>query len=208
MGHGGGRATRGPRHRAREGHARACGRRRWRAATRRARARSLRTGPRPEHGLWRRRLALLRARERGHLEHRRVRGGACRAGDRRAALHLPLQSHLHRCAARVDRAHRRAPQPANPGGFVLCMTQGHATDLPIVRRLLQDGRARFIGVIGSEPKARTMRSALMKEGFAEATVAGIHCPLGLAIGTNAPAEIAVSIAAQLLQVRDAAAAPG
>ena len=91
------------------------------------------------------------------------------------------------------------------GAFVLCMTQGHATDLPIVRRLLQDGRARFIGVIGSEPKARTMRSALLKEGFAADAVEAIRCPLGLAIGSNAPAEIAVSIAAQLLQVRDGSA---
>jgi xanthine dehydrogenase accessory factor len=82
------------------------------------------------------------------------------------------------------------------------MTQGHATDLPIVRRLLQDGRTRFLGVIGSEPKARTMRSALRKEGFAQEAVDGIRCPLGLPIGSNMPAEIAVSIAAQLLQVRD------
>ena len=121
---------------------------------------------------------------------------------------------IGRIAARPNLRTLVAAEPADAvatlpaGAFVLCMTQGHATDLPIVRRLLQDGRARFIGVIGSEPKARTMRSALMKEGFAEATVAGIRCPLGLAIGTNAPAEIAVSIAAQLLQVRDAAAAPG
>jgi xanthine dehydrogenase accessory factor len=88
------------------------------------------------------------------------------------------------------------------GVFALCMTQGHATDLPIVRRLLQDGRARFIGVIGSEPKARTMRGALQREGFAQEAIESIRCPLGLPIGSNTPAEIAVSIAAQLLQVRD------
>jgi xanthine dehydrogenase accessory factor len=92
------------------------------------------------------------------------------------------------------------------GAFVLCMTQGHATDLPIVRRLLQDGRARFIGVIGSEPKARTLRSALLKEGFAQEAIESIRCPLGLPIGSNMPAEIAVSIAAQLLQVRDGGSA--
>lgn len=89
------------------------------------------------------------------------------------------------------------------GVFVLCMTQGHATDLPIVREILRVGGASFVGVIGSEPKARTLRSALLKEGFEEAAIAAIRCPLGLAIGSNAPAEIAVSIAAQLLQVRDA-----
>ena len=88
------------------------------------------------------------------------------------------------------------------GAFVLCMTQGHATDLPIVRQLLAAGRFAFIGVIGSEPKARTLRGALLKEGFGPAAVEAIRCPVGLPIGSNAPAEIAVSIAAQLLQVRD------
>jgi len=91
------------------------------------------------------------------------------------------------------------------GTFYLCMTQGHASDLPIVRQILMRGDAAFIGVIGSEPKARTLRSTLIQEGFAEQAVANIHCPVGLPIGSNSPAEIAVSIAAQLLQKRDALA---
>ena len=88
------------------------------------------------------------------------------------------------------------------GTFYLCVTQGHATDLPVVREILKRGDAGFIGVIGSVPKARTMRAALIQEGFSEGAAAGIHCPVGLSIGTNAPNEIAVSIAAQLLQIRD------
>ena len=82
------------------------------------------------------------------------------------------------------------------------MSQGHATDLPIVRQILKRNQAAFIGVIGSEPKARTLRGALLKEGFTDDAVNKIHCPVGLPIGSNAPAEIAVSIAAQLLQTRD------
>ncbi len=89
-----------------------------------------------------------------------------------------------------------------PSTFYLCISQGHATDLPIVREILRRGDAAFIGVIGSEAKSRTLRSTLLKDGFAEAHVAAIHCPLGLPMGSNAPAEIAVSIAAQLLQERD------
>ncbi|MSQ91267.1 MAG: xanthine dehydrogenase accessory protein XdhC [Phycisphaerales bacterium] len=90
-----------------------------------------------------------------------------------------------------------------PDTFYLCISQGHATDLPIVREILRRGDAAFVGVIGSEPKARTLRTTLLKEGFAESIVAAIRCPVGLAIGSNSPAEIAVSIAAQLLQERDA-----
>ena len=91
------------------------------------------------------------------------------------------------------------------GTFYVCMSQGHATDLPIVRQILKRNQAAFIGVIGSEPKARTLRSTLLKEGFTEDAVNKIHCPVGLPIGSNAPTEIAVSIAAQLLQTRDALA---
>ncbi len=88
--------------------------------------------------------------------------------------------------------------------FYLCISQGHATDLPIVREILKrDGdTSAFIGVIGSVPKARTLRAQLLQEGFTEDQVNAIHCPVGLPIGTNAPSEIAVSIAAQLLQKRD------
>jgi len=88
------------------------------------------------------------------------------------------------------------------GTFYVCMSQGHATDLPIVRQILNRNQAAFIGVIGSEPKARTLRGVLLKEGFTDDAVNKIHCPVGLPIGSNAPAEIAVSIAAQLLQTRD------
>ena len=88
------------------------------------------------------------------------------------------------------------------GVFYLCISQGHATDLPIVREILKRGDAAFIGVIGSVPKARTLRAILLQEGFSEVQVNAIHCPVGLPVGTNAPAEIAVSIAAQLLQKRD------
>lgn len=91
------------------------------------------------------------------------------------------------------------------GTFYVCMSQGHATDLPIVRLILKRNQAAFIGVIGSEPKARTLRGVLLKEGFTEDAVNKIHCPVGLPIGSNAPTEIAVSIAAQLLQTRDALA---
>jgi len=86
--------------------------------------------------------------------------------------------------------------------FYLCITQGHFTDLPIVREILKRKDALFLGVIGSVQKARTLKNTLREEGFSQEEINSIHCPVGLPIGTNAPAEIAVSIAAQLLQKRD------
>lgn len=86
--------------------------------------------------------------------------------------------------------------------FVLCMTRGHTTDLPVLREIYKQKRAfPFIGVIGSKSKAAVLRRELDEAGV-PAEAATFHCPVGLPIGTNHPGEIAVSIAAQLIEVRD------
>jgi xanthine dehydrogenase accessory factor len=86
--------------------------------------------------------------------------------------------------------------------FVLCMTQGHRNDLPVLERLLTLGYTfPYVGVIGSKAKAAVLRKELAAAGVA-AQRTTFHCPVGLPIGSNHPGEIAVSIAAQLLQVRD------
>jgi xanthine dehydrogenase accessory factor len=86
--------------------------------------------------------------------------------------------------------------------FVLCMTQGHRSDLPVLQRIFQLGRQfPFLGVIGSKAKAAVLRKELAAAGICSDRAA-FHCPVGLPIGSNHPSEIAVSVAAQLLQVRD------
>ncbi len=86
--------------------------------------------------------------------------------------------------------------------FVLAMTQGHKSDLPVLVRLFEQERTfPYVGVIGSNAKAAVLRKELNAAGV-PAERAVFHCPVGLPIGTNHPAEIAVSIAAHLLQVRD------
>jgi xanthine dehydrogenase accessory factor len=86
--------------------------------------------------------------------------------------------------------------------FFVVMSQGHATDLPIVTEILKRGLPPYLGVIGSVPKARTLKSNLKAAGFSDDMIQAIHCPIGLPIGSNSPQEIAISIAAQLLSVRD------
>jgi xanthine dehydrogenase accessory factor len=86
--------------------------------------------------------------------------------------------------------------------FVLCMTQGHTTDRPILQRALATKNFPFIGVIGSAAKAAVLRRELIAEGLAPARAEKFHCPVGLDFGTNHPHEIALSIAAQLLTERD------
>jgi len=90
------------------------------------------------------------------------------------------------------------PAPA----FVLCMTKGHATDRPILQRALAERDFPFVGVIGSAAKAAVLRKELIAAGMSPARAAQFACPVGLDFGTNHPHEIALSIAAQLLTVRD------
>lgn len=90
----------------------------------------------------------------------------------------------------------------SPSTFVVCMTQGHRSDLPVLQRLLASETTHpFLGVIGSKAKAAVLKKELAEAGIPKEKIA-FHCPVGLPIGTNHPGEIAVSIAAQLLEVRD------
>jgi xanthine dehydrogenase accessory factor len=85
--------------------------------------------------------------------------------------------------------------------FVLCMTQGHKTDRPILAQALQR-EFPYLGCIGSEAKAKILRQELLADGLSPEQSEKFHCPIGLKFGSNHPHEIALSIAAQLLAERD------
>ena len=89
-----------------------------------------------------------------------------------------------------------------PGAFVVVMTMGHPTDLPVLRALwARQVETGFIGVLGSDSKAAIMRRELREAGLPEDFIGRISCPIGEKIGNNTPAEIAVSVLAQLVHVR-------
>ncbi len=92
-----------------------------------------------------------------------------------------------------------------PGGaFVLSITRGHSSDFPVLRDLLlREAPPPFLGVIGSASKRAALVRELRDAGVPAEKVGTLVCPLGLPIGSNSPPEIAISIAAQLLQARDA-----
>jgi xanthine dehydrogenase accessory factor len=60
----------------------------------------------------------------------------------------------------------------------------------------------FIGVIGSGSKRAVLLRELREDGLSDHLLEKVICPVGLPIGGNDPAEIAISIAAQLLQQRE------
>lgn len=89
-----------------------------------------------------------------------------------------------------------------PQTYMMLMTQGHATDLPILKKIYQSRKAPYVGMIGSAVKAQSAKKELLDAGISNETIQDLHCPMGLKLGSNSPSEIAISMAAELLHVRD------
>ncbi len=103
---------------------------------------------------------------------------------------------------RVDFAQLNAAYSLTAQDYAVVMTRGHLYDAQCERFLLHTD-AGYIGIMGSKNKARLAREALLAEGYTQEQLARITTPIGISIGSETPAEIAVSIAAQLIQVRAA-----
>ncbi len=118
-------------------------------------------------------------------------------GDWLAKLPATENVDFHRVGTFEDGVDRLGPR-----SFVLCVTKGHTTDRPVLREVLRRfPEVSFLGVIGSASKRAVLLRELREDGLSDDLLAGILCPVGLPIGGNDPAEIAVSIAAQLLERR-------
>ena len=87
-----------------------------------------------------------------------------------------------------------------PADFVVVMTHGHASDYTVQKQSMRAFPA-YIGVIGSKNKVKTISQRLAREGYGAQEIARVYAPIGLPIRAETPAEIAVSIVAQLIQVR-------
>lgn len=94
------------------------------------------------------------------------------------------------------------------GSFVTIMTMGHGTDLPILTQVLRERqRWAYVGNIGSELKRRRLEKDLLEAGLSSEVLNQFFCPMGENFGDNSPAEIAFSIVAQILKIRDQANPP-
>lgn len=91
--------------------------------------------------------------------------------------------------------------PINLDTYVVIVTRGHSFDAGALRECI--GReAAYIGMIGSKRKVSLMRERFLEEGWATAEQFDrVHAPIGLDIGSKTVEEIAVSIAAELILVR-------
>lgn len=92
------------------------------------------------------------------------------------------------------------------GSFVVSATMGHSTDLPILAEIYKGQRLPYVGAIGSDVKALKLKQNLRDLRISENQIKALHCPIGEDFGNNTPAEIAISITAQLLRLRSMALA--
>jgi xanthine dehydrogenase accessory factor len=84
--------------------------------------------------------------------------------------------------------------------YIVIVTRGHLYDGVILEQAIKTD-ARYIGMIGSKKKIRTLYQSLMKNGISKESLNRVHAPIGLDINSETPEEIAVSIAAELIKVR-------
>ena len=87
--------------------------------------------------------------------------------------------------------------------FVVIVTRGHVHDMDVLEQALRLG-ARYIGLMASRSKRARMQVALRESGFDQETIDTVRTPIGLPIGAETPAELAVSIVAEIVQVRSGA----
>jgi len=85
--------------------------------------------------------------------------------------------------------------------YVAVMTMGYRTD-DIVIRSLMDKKFTYLGVLGSKKKLEKMFSTYRQEGIAEELLRNIRSPVGIAINSQTPEEIAISIAAEIISVKN------
>jgi xanthine dehydrogenase accessory factor len=90
--------------------------------------------------------------------------------------------------------------PIDANTTIVMVTRGHTQDELSLRRCLGRG-AGYLGMIGSKRRTATVLEHLREEGFDAGELARVRTPIGLDIGAETPAEIAVSIMAEVILLR-------
>lgn len=112
---------------------------------------------------------------------------------------------LEQCAA----AHQRLPDPAptyiaardwDKNSAIVIVSRHYDIDREALAAALRKGGMGYTGMIGSRRKVLQVYDRLKAEGFTAEQLATVHAPLGLDIGSDSPAEIAVSVLAEILMV--------
>jgi xanthine dehydrogenase accessory factor len=122
--------------------------------------------------------------------------------DDRNALHTLAQNEFAHQKTIVDSYEElQALVPAGNNHYVIIMTFGYRTD-DIALRALWKKSFRYLAVLGSQHKIAEMFNSYKLEGIPPERLRNIHAPAGIAIKSQTPEEIAVSIAAEIIREKN------
>ena len=94
-----------------------------------------------------------------------------------------------------------ARTPLAPHDHVVLVTRGHSFDYECLVHLLRlHSPPHYIGMIGSRRRVRATHEQLLRDGFTTEEMARVRAPVGLDLGGQTPAEIAVAVAAEIVMV--------
>lgn len=123
--------------------------------------------------------------------------------DNRAQLFPKLTEMQAKVVCLLTDPVKFAAEQVMANSFCLVMTHEHSLDLELCAQLLARKDLAYVGLIGSQTKAARFRRRLREQGLTDEQLAQLICPIGLAgIHAKQPAAIAISVAAQLLQLRE------
>jgi len=84
--------------------------------------------------------------------------------------------------------------------YIVLVTRGHVHDQACLEEVIE-AQVAYIGMIGSKRRVRTVMQHAKENGYDVAKLHHVHAPIGLDIGAHTPAEIAVAIMAEIINVR-------
>jgi xanthine dehydrogenase accessory factor len=100
-----------------------------------------------------------------------------------------------------DMAQMLKEMTITPSCYIVLITRGHAYDEPCLRQIMHSS-AKYIGMIGSKRRIKACFERFREEEkIAEEVIERVYAPIGLDIGTETPAEIALSILGEVIKVR-------
>lgn len=88
------------------------------------------------------------------------------------------------------------------GAYIIIMTPSHSFDYEVLRAVVESDFV-YLGMLGSQKKVKTIKDRLISEGVTQEKVDKLFMPVGLNVATGSPKEIAISVAAELLAVKNA-----
>ena len=97
--------------------------------------------------------------------------------------------------------------PLSRHHYVVLVTRGHTLDMDALRVIVDRGEPlAYLGMIGSKRRISAVYELLEREGYGRERFSHVYSPVGLNIGAETPAEIAVSVLAEMISVRRGTAA--